>query len=287
DGDLRRDPVLLAQAVFGELATIWRELPVPEPPTRRGLALELPVDLPSSAWRPLVRRLAVAPFLDGTHAEDLAGRIVPDPEPAELEVGRGRAFSDDYVRDVYSTARDVAAFAAMVREPAQEADRLRRAILYAESAHFLGDEGAGRMWIDAVNRVTDPIFAGLAPDTSRVLTFTSRTGTIPLRMGDPGDRVVQVQIEMRSQRVDFLDTGVRTVRLDRPDQLVTFDAEVKAAGRSTIDVYVKSPSGLELSRSVLVVSSTAVNPIAMIITIAAGLVLVGLWSRRLFRRRSS
>lgn len=142
------------------------------------------------------------------------------------------------------------------------------------------------MWIDAVNAVTDRTFAALAPDTSRVLTFTSRTGTIPLRMGDPGDRVVQVRIEMRSQRVDFLDAGIRTVRLDRPHQLVTFDAEVKAAGRSTIDVVVLSPSGLPLSRSLLVVSSTAVNPIAMIITVAAGLVLVGLWSRRLFRRRS-
>jgi hypothetical protein len=37
---------------------------------------------------------------------------------------------------------------------------------------------------------------------------------------------------------------------------------------------------------VLVVRSTAVNPIALIITISAGLVLVALWSRRLFRRRN-
>jgi hypothetical protein len=106
-------------------------------------------------------------------------------------------------------------------------------------------------------------------------------------MGDPGDRVVQVRVELRSQRVDFLDAGVRTVRLDRPGEVVTFDAEVKAAGRSTIDVYVYAPSGLVLARSVLVVSSTAINPLALIITIVAGLALVGLWSRRLFRRRST
>jgi hypothetical protein len=203
-----------------------------------------------------------------------------------LEPRRGGGFTQDYIDDLSFTARDVTAFASMVREPAGEAERLRRSILYAESYRYLGDEASGRIWIDAVNGITDTTFAALAPDTTRVLTFTSRTGTIPLRMGDPGGRVVEVRVELRSQRVDFLGTGVRTVVLDSPGQLVTFEAEVKAAGRSPVNVSVYSPSDLLLSRSVLVVSSTAVNPIAMIITVAAGLVLVGLWSRRLFRRRN-
>ncbi|HEX6400693.1 MAG TPA: DUF6049 family protein [Actinomycetota bacterium] len=286
DADLRRDPVLTAQAVLGELATIWRELPVPEPPTRRGLALELPADLPGATWAPLVGRLVGAPFLEAVHAEDLPDRIEPPPVQTTLEPEPRGSYSQGYVQDVYTTARDITAFEAMVREPAEESERLWRAILYAESSQYVGDELEGHRWIDAVNRITDTAFGDLAPDTTRVLTFTSRTGTIPLRMGDPGDRVVEVRVEMRSQRVDFLDSGVRTIRLDRPDQLVTFEAEVKASGRSTIDVYVYSPSNLLLTRSVLVVSSTAVNPIALIITVVAGLVLVGLWSRRLFRRRN-
>ena len=218
--------------------------------------------------------------------EDLPDRIEPPPVQTTLEPEPRGSYSQGYVQDVYTTARDITAFEAMVREPAEESERLWRAILYAESSQYVGDELEGHRWIDAVNRITDTAFGDLAPDTTRVLTFTSRTGTIPLRMGDPGDRVVEVRVEMRSQRVDFLDSGVRTIRLDRPDQLVTFEAEVKASGRSTIDVYVYSPSNLLLTRSVLVVSSTAVNPIALIITVVAGLVLVGLWSRRLFRRRN-
>jgi hypothetical protein len=286
DPELRRDPVLLAQATLGELATIWREQPVPEPPTVRGLALDLPSQLPGSAWEPFVRRLTTAPFLEQLHARDLPGAVVPAPEEAGLERHPRRGFSADYLDDLFTTARDVTAFESMVRQPVEEPERLRRAILYAESSRYVGDEAGGRMWIDAVNAVTDPTFDDLAPDTTRVLTFTSRTGRIPLRMGDPGDRVVQVRVELVSQRVDFLGAGERTVRLDRPDQLVTFDAEVKAAGRSSIDVYVYSPSGLILAKRVLVVSSTAINPIALIITLAAGLTLVGLWSRRLFRRRN-
>jgi hypothetical protein len=287
DRDLRTaDPVRAAQVVLGELATIWRELPVPPEPIVRGLALDLPRDLPTGMWGPLLRRLTQAPFLQPVHAKDLPARIRPEPDRATLDGRRRGGFSDPYMSDLVATARDVEAFASIVHEPASEADRLRRAILYAEASQYIGDEASGRRWIDAVNFVTDPTFEALAPDTTRVLTFTSRTGRIPLRMGDPGDRVVQVLIELRSQRVDFLGAGKRTVRLDQPNQVVTFDAEVKAAGRSPIEVLVRSPSGVVLSRSVLVVSSTAINPIALIITIGAGLVLVGLWSRRLFRRRS-
>ena len=76
------------------------------------------------------------------------------------------------------------------------------------------------------------------------------------------------------------------MRLDQADQVITFRAEVKAAGPSQIDVSVIAPNGMTLTRGELLVSSTAVNPIALIITIGAGLVLVGLWSRRLFRRRN-
>jgi hypothetical protein len=287
DRDLRTaDPVRAAQVVLGELATIWRELPVPPESIVRGLALDLPRDLPAAMWGPLLRRLTKAPFLQPMHAKDLPGEIRPEPDRAVLDGRQRGSFSETYVSDLLTTAEDVAAFASIVREPAGEADRLHRAILYAEASQYIGDETAGRMWINAVNDVTDPTFAALAPDTSRVLTFTSRTGRIPLRMGDPGDRVVQVRVELTSVRVDFLGTGTRTVRLDQPNEVVTFDAEVRAAGPSSIEVVVWSPSGVELSRSVLLVNSTAINPIALIITIGAGLVLVGLWSRRLFRRRS-
>src|SRR5919108_177808 len=39
------DPVRAAQVVLGELATIWRELPVPPDPDVRGLAIDVPHDL--------------------------------------------------------------------------------------------------------------------------------------------------------------------------------------------------------------------------------------------------
>jgi hypothetical protein len=287
DAELLRDPVRAAQVLLGELATIWKEEPVPIPPKVRGLALDLlPDHLPAAFWRPAVGRLARAPFLKPTYADALPSKVHPEPQPANLEIAAPGGFSAAYTNRLATTARRVAAFGATLVEPAGEVDLLRRGMFYAEASQYILNEGSGRVWIDSVNRVIDRTFSRLAPDTSRVLTFTSRSGPIPLRMGDPGDRVLNVKVELASGRVEFLGSSQRTVRLDRANQVITFQAVVKAAGRSKIDVLVLSPNGQILSQRVLVVSSTAVNPIALIITIGAGLVLVALWSRRLFRRRN-
>jgi hypothetical protein len=287
DPDVREDPILAAHVLLGELATIWKEQPVPQPDVERGLAIDLPPDLPAAFWDPAVRRLTQAPFLQPVHSEDLRGDVLPPPERAALGSEPPDVFRPSYAADLVAAGQRVNTFSTVVEEPAGEADRLRRALLYAEGSQYLGKEGSGRIWINWVNDVIDSTFDAIAPDTARPLTFTSRSGTIPLRMGDPGARVLTVRVELASVRVDFLGTGSRSVRITEPNQVITFDAEVRAAGTSEVEVFVRSPDGIELSRTVLVVRSTAINPIALAITIGAGLVLVALWSRRLFRRRQT
>ena len=198
DPALRKDPVLLAQAVLGELATIWREQPVPEGDVKRGLALDLLPDLPTAVWGEVVERLSDAPFLDPTYAEELPFEVDPAPIPAALEPQATEGFTQGYADDLAATGRRLAAFASILEEPAEEADRLRRDLLYAEASQYILNEGSGRVWIESVNDVIDRAFSRLAPDTSRVLTFTSRSGTIPLRMGDPGGRVLNVSVELAS-----------------------------------------------------------------------------------------
>ncbi|MCD6020536.1 MAG: hypothetical protein K0R20_246 [Actinomycetia bacterium] len=287
DPVIREDPILAAHVLLGELATIWKERPVPPDDVERGLALDLAPDLPAAFWLPAVRRLSQAPFLEPAHAGDLRGHVLPPPEPATLGSEPAEAFLSSYTTDLVAAAQRVNTFGRVVEEPAGEADRLRRGLLYAEASQYIRNEGSGRIWINWVNDVIDSTFDAIAPDTARPLTFTSRSGTIPLRMGDPGSRVLTVRVELASVRVDFLGTGSRPVRITEPNQVITFDAEVRAAGTSRVEVFVRSPDGVELSRAVLVVRSTAINPIALAITIGAGLVLVALWSRRLFRRRQT
>ena len=79
----------------------------------------------------------------------------------------------------------------------------------------------------------------------------------------------------------------QVVTLTQPNQIVTFEATALASGQGTIEVVVRAPSGRAIRQTKLTVSSRSVNRIALIVTGVAALVLVGLWSRRLFRRPTS
>jgi hypothetical protein len=117
-----------------------------------------------------------------------------------------------------------------------------------------------------------------------VFTFTSRTGTIPILMSDPGATPLTVVLQLRSAQFRFPDGNEQTVTLTEPNQVVSFAAAATTSGRSQILVVVRSPSGRKIQQQVLVVRTTAVSRIALIITIGAAIVLAGLWARRYIRR---
>jgi uncharacterized protein DUF6049 len=285
DEALLADPVRAAQATLGELAVIWREAPVPA--EARGVAIALPQDMPAGFWGPFVRRVADAPFLRPVPADKLVRQIPPPEESSALVSPSSGAFSSAYADAIKSERRDVTALRSMLVRATPLPDRLERNLLYAEAAEYVGGELAGLAWIDQVDRLTESTFARAVPDTSQVFTFTSRTGTIPLRMGDPGETPLRVVVQLRSARLRFPQGAERTVTLARPNQIVTFLVEATATGQSSIQVVVRAPSGRPIQLGTLVVRSTAVNRIALIVTLAAALALVALWSRRLFRRPTS
>jgi hypothetical protein len=278
------DPVRAAQATLGELATIWREQPVPSAP--RGIAILLPAGLPPRFWGAFLGRLASAPFLGPTSASDLIARI-PPPAPSSLTVLSTDRFSPEYVEAIKRERRDLLAFRSMLVRPSLIPDRLSRDLLYAESAAYLGNEDVGRAWVDNVNSQTHDVFSLAVPDTSQTFTFLSESASIPLRMGDPGDLPITFIVQLRSSRFRFPDGDRQSVTLTEPNQIVTFKATALAAGQSTIQVVLRAPSGRPIQQATLTVRSTSVNRIAVAVMVAAALVLMTLWSRRLFRRPTS
>jgi len=76
------DPVRAAQATIGELATVWREQPVPSQP--RGISLLLPAGLPARFWGAFLGRLASAPFLRPVAATDLVAQVPPPAAPSVI-----------------------------------------------------------------------------------------------------------------------------------------------------------------------------------------------------------
>jgi hypothetical protein len=94
---------------------------------------------------------------------------------------------------------------------------------------------------------------------------------------------------LRSSRFTFPDGDTQYVTLTRPHQIVLFRVKAIGGGQGAVLVEMRAPkpSGRLVAQETLVVRSTQVNKIAVIISLAAGLVLVALWSRRLLRRRTS
>jgi hypothetical protein len=283
------DPVRAAQAVLGELATIWREQPVPglQPDgtqTVRGVAVQMPAALPPAIWAPLVRRLSEAPFLRRSRAAAFAEAINPTSDGAAVIPSLAR-FPRDYVDAIRDQRRNVAAFRSMLAGPSPQPARLDRDLLYAEAGEYVADTTAGRRWYDQVNTVTRSIFQSVLPDVEQEFLLTSREGSIPLRMGDPGDTPLTVQVVLRSASFEFPDGAQQTVTIEGPDEIVTFDVVAKAGGPQTIRVKTRAPSGRDLGEDQnLAVRTTAVNSVALWITVGAGVLLVLLWSRRLVRR---
>jgi hypothetical protein len=277
------DPVLAAQTMLGELTAIWQEEPVPS--QARGIAIALPVSATASFWGAFLERIAEAPFLRLTDAQTLVERIPPPAATSPLASPSNARFSQGYVGELKSEHRNLLAFRSMLVNPSRVPDRMGRDLLYAESAAFLGHESAGRAWIDQVNAVTGEVFARAVPDSSQVFTFTAATGSIPLIMGDPGNLPIRFTVQLRSNRLRFPDGARQTVTLTRPNQIVTFRATTKAAGQGQIQVVIRAPSGRAIRQTTLIVRSTAVNHIALAVTVAAALLLLALWSRRFFTRR--
>jgi hypothetical protein len=133
------------------------------------------------------------------------------------------------------------------------------------------------------------VFSAATPRTSQQFTLDSSSGTIPIRLGDPGGRILNVTIELSSSHLRFPQGSARSVRITEPDQIVFFPVETASAGRITVLAVVKAPppSGRKVAETTLFVRSTAYSRIALLVTGGAALVLVLLWARRFVRRATS
>ncbi|MEX0984842.1 MAG: hypothetical protein WD096_07305 [Actinomycetota bacterium] len=283
--DVLADPVRGAQVILGELAVIWKEEPNPDEPRVRGVAIAPPPDLPPTIWPALVGRLSDAPFLEPVHAQEFVARVFPAGENAVLLDPATTTFSDAYAQRILALHHDIDAYASMLVEPGTTPDGLRRRLLRAESQIFLGSgETAAQAWIDPVAELTGAAFASTTPQVQQVFTFTSGEGTVPLRMGDPGDIPLRVVVVMQASQFDFPGGAEQEVTLERPNQLLEFDVRARASGQNPIAVTVRTPNGREISTQTIVVRTTELNSIALLITGGAGVGLLLLYARRRLRR---
>ncbi len=282
--DLVDDPVRAAQAVLGELAVIWKESPVPEGGHVRGVALALPSSLSPGMWTPMLERLHRTPFLRPEDAATFVAGVTPSGEPAVLRSPDASSFPPSYIDQIREQQHRIGTYASILTQQSPVPE-LTNDVYYAESASYVTDWEAGTSWLNAVYAATQQAFDSVKPQVGQGFTFTSGEGTIPLLMGDPGPIPLRVTIQLQSSQFEYPGGDEQTVLLERPDQVVTFHVVAKAAGQNPILVDVTAPNGDEIGEpQAIVVRSTAVNHIALLVTLAAAGVLALLYSRRWFRR---
>ena len=286
--DLVDDPVRAAQAILGELAVEWKEAPVPDEPNVRGRALALSSDLPPGFWAPLLERFRHTPFLKFQDPTTFAARVYPAGAAATLRAPDDSAFSPTYTdgpEGIHALHANVEDYRSMLTEPSTAPDALTRDIYYAESEPYVTDPLGGEAWLNAVSAATQSIFDSVRPQVGQAFTFTSGEGTIPLLMGDPGPIPLRVTVSLEGPQFEFPDGNHQDVILSGPTTVVSFHVVAKATGQNPIVVRVLAPNLHPIGDpQQIAVRSTALNDIALIVTLAAAAVLALLYSRRWFRR---
>jgi len=302
--DLLADPVRASQMVLGQLAFIWKQEPVPVAPYRRGVVVAPPATLPPTMWAPLLDRLAGAPFLQPRTLTHLVDQVNPDnPNDAgPLHEESEARFDDSYAAGIAKLGGDVSIVNSMLGSGSQEPIDLRRRLFTATEPTYLTDPLSGQPWLSSVDTAVSQAFAAVTPQgvvspdgTGQGLhfTLTSHEGTIPLQMGDPGDHAYRVTVELRSQDFTFPNGDQQDVIVDRPGVLVSFRVIANASGQNPIYLSVRDPNGRlvpinpdgSVNPIAIAVRTTAVNSIALLVTVLAALALVALYARRWFRRR--
>jgi hypothetical protein len=288
--DLLADPVRAAQIVLGELAVIWKQQPVPSPPTVRGIAIAPPAGAPAALWNPLLDRLGGVPFLSAVTASTLAEDVVADPPnpPLPLAAPSATTFDPTYAGEIQRQSERVEAYSSMVVDQPDAATELRRQLFLATAPAATFDSRVGQPWIDAVNATTQHAFDVVTPSVNPAFTFTSREGEIPLVMGDPGDTPLRVTIELRSNAFTFPDGNTREVTVEAPGQVELIRVRATSSGQNTIQIWTRAPNGRAVADpKAVVVRSTAANRIALLVTLLAAAGLLVLYSRRWWRRRTN
>jgi hypothetical protein len=284
EGTVQTDPILASQIVLGELATIWQE----QPGLARGTALVLSEDLlaPSAFYGAFSRGVAGAPWLDTMHALEFAAAF-PPPGPTSLAPSITRVFPATYVDELKRARRRVDTYRSMLVEASDEPDRLDRMLLLAEARQYLTDPSGGLAFVTSVHESVDAVFNAIAVSSADVITLTSSTGSgIPVTVSNGADMALRVTVRLESPYL----RGSPSVDLELAggdSQTVTFRVDAQRTGRFTVALQVVAPDGRIIEKQDLVVRSTVYNRIALLITIAAAVVLLGLWARRFLPRRTS
>jgi hypothetical protein len=277
------DPVRASQVMLGELATIWQE----QPGEQRGIAVMLGEDepFPGPFFPAFASSVAGAPWLAPLGATEFV-ETYPPAASQPLAEPSFRRFSTSYVTSLKQARRRVETLASMLPLDSTSPERLNAMLLLAEARQFLAESDEGIEFIASVHRTVQDVMSGLVVDTVPSVTLSSDQGGIPITVSNDADETLSFSLRLKSESLrESSDTEMELA--PGASETVRLQAEMRSTGRALIDVQLLSPSGRVIEQQTIVVRSTGYNRIALLITIGAALLMLGVWARRFLPRRSA
>jgi len=290
--DLLRRPgqstVLGAQRFLAETAMITSELP--STGTERAILV-----MPPRRWNPLpdFLDLVVQGFGGATWAApvslpELAGREPPEVDRAPLRYPRQqrrRELPGTYLSAPRGMHTSINEFADVLTDPDALIPQLNRAVLLLESSWWRDrEERKNRLALERAWLAERRDLVAVQPAR---LTFSSRSGNIPVTVANGLDQAVRVSLRLdpRTTRIRLdKSTRTRTIGPQRKQQ-VEFPAISVAAGDETVDASLHTPTGALYGQPVqLRITITNYGTVALYITVGAAAVLFLTAGVRVLRR---
>jgi uncharacterized protein DUF6049 len=291
----RSDPRLAAQVALGELASKWLELPGT---SGRGAAVAFsdttrPHPMFLAAFTTLVR---ASPWLKPVSASRMS-RLAPPTGRQPLPSKAFPGFAPDYVSRLHAVEDSLARYATAIHGAGATAvlARLSDDLLLALSGTALSKRAVGDRLLRTVEDSIQATYRGVrTPPAGSLITLTSRGGTIPITLRNDSRFRLRLRVRLLSdRRLSFTggDSQLITLAADHRVARIQFPVKAQTTGKFPLKVQVQTvgdfPEPAIVAETQMIVRSTAYNRVALVLTIGAGLFLLGWWGRRFLPRRTS
>ncbi|CAN5830353.1 hypothetical protein BH23ACT12_BH23ACT12_07340 [soil metagenome] len=281
------------QRFVAETATIHLETPG----LFRAVVAKAPADWEArgESASDLMDVLASSPWLRPTTPDAITAELEP-PETEQVRLvssadvlENGPDLPPESYFTALSNARRAIARYSTLSPPSSRIGSLSRRLLIAESTDWWSSRAALQRGLSFAEAIPASISAELrklqAPDP-QTITLTSRTGIIPLSVGSGLEYPVDVVLQVESDKLRFPDGNRVTIsKLQPPNHTIQVRAITQSSGTFPLNVQLFTPDGTLISDSQLTIRSTAYNVVALWITGAAALFMVGWWVTGWLRRR--
>ncbi|MEX0790820.1 MAG: DUF6049 family protein, partial [Actinomycetota bacterium] len=239
--------------------------------------------------------IASSPWLRPTTPDAITAELEPPQTEQVRLVSSGDVLENgpDLPPESYFTAlaaarRAIGRYSAL-SPPSSRLGSLSRRLLISESTDWWTSRAALERGLSFAEAIPASINSELnklhAPDP-QTITLTSRTGVIPLSVGSGLGYAVDVVLQVDSDKLRFPDGNRITIsNLQPPNQTIQVRAITQSSGTFPLNVRLFTPEGTLISDSQLTIRSTAYNVVALWITGAAGIFMVGWWIAGWLRRR--